>query len=855
MDLATITHKMTLSTTDFNLVGDIKVRQADDETQIFYVDGILENGMPKSFSGLTPFFCLMAREITGQGVSEEPVKVFNSSEGVLEYTLSANALQMVGRNEAYFSFRKPLSNGKWIEQFSTKTFFYTVEKSIYTQPFKDSNYWWTFKELYRQFLDYQESGKISWEEYVQNNKELLESVDPGGELLSEVIEARKPGDSSPYPKLKERLDSNDVVVNFVNETAKRIEAAGVYEPQKISNQWVTDSTGRILDMTSSQFLDLFYNPYVGKTNELSITVSKTSLGNDQSGTYQIQEYTFTPENPSSSILLSSGMHTYELPASFGLAHFIKEYMDPTIKSPLYEFLRNNVEIKVIPIINPWGFNQNPKKYGNVNGVNLNRNFDSNDRWNQFPTTPPTENEWNYKGTAPFSEAETKVLRDWVLSNPDAKLWIDCHTGLNNDYGENWIYPSSSDPNLQKYLDTVKVLEERIKTKYNVVPRSRIVIDSAENLRRWWSEEVAGVHSMTIEQSSVNLPWGTSLNNEGDDIREYVIYITAYISALYDIKSTENYLSQTQKGIDKALSNTDTALNILQLQNSVFADTMPVLFEDSFTKSDGDFLGTGWINEDNRMEISSGKMKLKDSVLDEGRAVVAFESTDLSIEADFLYSKYVGFIIRQNQQNGKNIQVRFTNNNVLIYEENLRQSIGSLATANVILTSGNTYKIKVTAIGNRISVYVDGMLIVSAETSITTGGQNGVRIANGDHVSRIDNFVVRKLLRNARTEIAVNYLDWSGTIVFRSNEDGTVNCSCAELTVGTVPTQITKIADMPFRLMPTSASPNVAYNLTKGITLYGIHIGVSTAASIQVRKPLIDNISKGDKLTFNFVYGI
>jgi hypothetical protein len=110
----------TVSPTDHNLVGDIKVRQADDETQVFEVN-IIENGVIKSFNGLTPFFCLMAREITGQGVSEEPVAIFDANKGTLQYTLSANALQMVGRNEAYFSFRKELSNGSWIEQFSTKS--------------------------------------------------------------------------------------------------------------------------------------------------------------------------------------------------------------------------------------------------------------------------------------------------------------------------------------------------------------------------------------------------------------------------------------------------------------------------------------------------------------------------------------------------------------------------------------------------------------------------------------------------------------------------------------------------------------------------------------------------------------
>lgn len=102
---------MTLSTTDFNLIGDVKVRQADDETQVFEAT-ILEHGLLKPFEGLRPFFCLMAREITGQGVSEEPVEVYDATTGFLSYTLSANAMQMVGRNEAYFSFRKETSSGR-----------------------------------------------------------------------------------------------------------------------------------------------------------------------------------------------------------------------------------------------------------------------------------------------------------------------------------------------------------------------------------------------------------------------------------------------------------------------------------------------------------------------------------------------------------------------------------------------------------------------------------------------------------------------------------------------------------------------------------------------------------------------
>ncbi|MFS0945641.1 phage baseplate upper protein [Enterococcus casseliflavus] len=211
-----VKYPVTLSITESNNVGLIKVRQADEESQVLDVT-VTENGVIKTFDGLTPFFCLMAREITGQGVSEEPVTVYDGTKGTLKYTLSANAMQMVGRNEAYFSFRKELTNGAWAEQFSTKSFYYTVEKSIYTQPFKDSNYWFTFKELYRLFNDYIDSGKLTWEdfmdtesnnwkEFLEQNKEILESIDPGGTILKELIGSRTTEDGTTYPSLPERLD-------------------------------------------------------------------------------------------------------------------------------------------------------------------------------------------------------------------------------------------------------------------------------------------------------------------------------------------------------------------------------------------------------------------------------------------------------------------------------------------------------------------------------------------------------------------------------------------------------------------------------------------------------------------------
>lgn len=307
----------------------------------------------------------------------------------------------------------------------------------------------------------------------------------------------------------------------------------IFEFDSAPNDWVTDSTGRVLDVSSEDFYDLFYNNWVGNHPD-GFTVTKTQLGMDQSGQYPIYEYDFCPQNYTYTVLLSSGMHTYELSAHFGLAWFMKTYMrqvDGESLSDGFEYLRKHVRIKVVPISNPWGWNQSPKKYGNCNGVNINRNFDyetdgGGSAWEQFPVQT---DEWNQKGSAPFSEAETRILRDWALANPGAYFWIDCHTGLGLGPWDNFIYYSSDDRYVDKIVEGLSALEERIKTKYSKQnPTKEVRIDHSGSIRLRWGEKVAGIPGMTIEQTPKNTLWGTALNNESGDITEFAVTVYCYL---------------------------------------------------------------------------------------------------------------------------------------------------------------------------------------------------------------------------------------------------------------------------------------------------------------------------------------
>lgn len=195
----------------------IKIRQADEQTQTLVVQ-ITENGVPKSYEGLQVFFCAKLGQSTGLGIIEQKLnagEMTNPKNGKLEYTMRAEDWQILGRQTGYFSFRKIQDNHEYTEQFTTRDFYFNIIKNVFsdgvTEVKKDgSTYVWTIEDLIRLLNEYIASGKTDWEEFVEQNKEILESVDPGGTILSELIRSRKPAAiETPFKDLPERLDAMD----------------------------------------------------------------------------------------------------------------------------------------------------------------------------------------------------------------------------------------------------------------------------------------------------------------------------------------------------------------------------------------------------------------------------------------------------------------------------------------------------------------------------------------------------------------------------------------------------------------------------------------------------------------------
>ena len=189
-------HKMVLSTTEPNNgINLVRIRQGDVLTQKFVVE-VVEYGKLKTFDGLVPFFINTTKFGENQPV-EQKVQEYSPAQARLVYTLSEPDWQWGGENTAHFSFRSLNGDGTWSEQFSTQDFTYRVISGITKSNIRDSAYVWTFEELLRMFQDGIRNSNDTmdqwlkeWDEFVNNNKEILESIDPGGELLNQINELK-----------------------------------------------------------------------------------------------------------------------------------------------------------------------------------------------------------------------------------------------------------------------------------------------------------------------------------------------------------------------------------------------------------------------------------------------------------------------------------------------------------------------------------------------------------------------------------------------------------------------------------------------------------------------------------------
>ena len=295
-------------------------------------------------------------------------------------------------------------------------------------------------------------------------------------------------------------------------------------------------------------LSTFYDKYVN-ANLVNYEVTKQSLGKDQSNTYDLYEYDFKPAKWDRMILLTSGMHGYEVSAIFGLAYLMNDIVENYADDELLTYLHEHVRIKVIPVINPWGYSQSPKSYVQSRGVNINRNFDYNGEWETYD---PGSNPNNNKGTAPFSEAETQILRQWASDNYGAEFWIDCHTSVGVEEDKE-IYTSSltTSPFYSKVQSAHSELEEWTETYYSLQSvATKYQYDSPGAIKQRWYEGTYTLPMLVIEQCSKCTSIGITYNGDKNSIVNYSAQIYAYLGEFLlradEVVNSRLYIEELQQ---------------------------------------------------------------------------------------------------------------------------------------------------------------------------------------------------------------------------------------------------------------------------------------------------------------------
>lgn len=183
------------------------------------------------------------------------------------------------------------------------------------------------------------------------------------------------------------------------------------------------------------------------------------------------------------LIVTAAIHAREYITSYVLLKMIKNF-DKGIEGSVY----------FIPLLNPDGVKislyKKPLYKANLNGVDLNTNFDA--RWGTGVKNVRYKGDENYIGEFPFSEKETRALRDFTLKiSPD--MTVSYHAKGEEIYYE--FYQSEKD--LKRDFLLAKAAARS--TGYKI----RTPYGSAGGYKDWCIEKLK-IPALTIEVGSDRL---------------------------------------------------------------------------------------------------------------------------------------------------------------------------------------------------------------------------------------------------------------------------------------------------------------------------------------------------------------
>ena len=209
----------TLSTTEpYNYIGIQNVRQGNRNTEVLEAV-LVENALPLDLTGCEVFF---ESVIDNKYPIQRAAKIVNAKKGIIQYTFDEYSMQSLHRQEAYFSIHK---GDNLIG--STQNFSYFVVNAVSKTEGEMGSYWQSIEDLIadmtafinenkgdftdwmnarkEEFEAWRDAQKTDFTSWFESIKDILKTVDPGGTMLVELMDARVDIQGVRHNSLSERL--------------------------------------------------------------------------------------------------------------------------------------------------------------------------------------------------------------------------------------------------------------------------------------------------------------------------------------------------------------------------------------------------------------------------------------------------------------------------------------------------------------------------------------------------------------------------------------------------------------------------------------------------------------------------
>lgn len=151
------------------------------------------------------------------------------------------------------------------------------------------------------------------------------------------------------------------------------------------------------------------------------------------------------------VVLNGCQHAREWVSPSSVLFVLDQLVANAGNDPQVDEILESVELHFIPMCNPDGYvytftnqrlwRKNRRPVGGGIGVDLNRNWSF--QWGGAGSSGSVSSDV-YRGPSPFSEPETQVVRDYILSLPDVHGHIDFHSFAQLILGP-WAYSTSAAP--------------------------------------------------------------------------------------------------------------------------------------------------------------------------------------------------------------------------------------------------------------------------------------------------------------------------------------------------------------------------------------------------------------------------